>query len=142
METNFGSLKNLCISQMFFSITFQGNTYNIVRVQSAHRKRGSSNKCEQLQYKEAELPVGQSSGRYPLYLGKIDVVKSSRPLGWNLRTSNYNFGLQLHGGLQPQRESALLLGQQTTCHLSHNFSGTVMGNKMLIMNFLFVLKIK
>ena len=40
--------------------------------------------------------VGQSSGSYPLYLGKIDVVKNSRPLGWNLRTSNYsNFPIEL-----------------------------------------------
>ena len=35
--------------------------------------------------------VGQSSCSYPLYLGKIDVVKNSIPLGWNLRTSNYNY---------------------------------------------------
>ena len=34
--------------------------------------------------------AGQSSSSYPLYLGKIDVVKNSIPLGWNLRTSNYN----------------------------------------------------
>ena len=33
--------------------------------------------------------VGQSSSSYPLYMGKIDVVKNSRPLGWSLRTSNY-----------------------------------------------------
>ena len=35
--------------------------------------------------------AGQSSSSYPLYLGKIDVVKNSIPLGWNLRTSNYNY---------------------------------------------------
>ncbi|XP_044177225.1 olfactomedin-like protein 2B [Acropora millepora] len=32
--------------------------------------------------------AGQSSSSYPLYLGKIDVVKNSIPLGWNLRTKN------------------------------------------------------
>ena len=32
--------------------------------------------------------AGQSSSSYPLYLGKIDVVKNSIALGWNLRTSN------------------------------------------------------
>ena len=32
--------------------------------------------------------VGQSGSSYPLYLGKIDVVKNSTPLGWNLHTSN------------------------------------------------------
>ncbi|XP_074619616.1 olfactomedin-like protein 2A [Acropora palmata] len=35
--------------------------------------------------------AGQSSSSYPLYLGKIDVVKNSIPLSWNLRTSNYNY---------------------------------------------------
>ena len=35
--------------------------------------------------------AGQSSSSYPLYLGKIDVVKNSILLGWNLRTSNYNY---------------------------------------------------
>ena len=35
--------------------------------------------------------AGQSSSSYPLYLGKIDVVKNSIPLGWNLRTSNNNY---------------------------------------------------
>lgn len=35
--------------------------------------------------------VDQGSSSHPLYLGKIDVVKNSLPLGWNLRTSNYNY---------------------------------------------------
>ena len=35
--------------------------------------------------------VGTSSSSYPLYLAKIDVVRNSIPLGWNLRSSNYNF---------------------------------------------------
>ena len=37
--------------------------------------------------------VGTSSSSYPLYLAKIDVVKNSKPLGWSLRSSNYNFSL-------------------------------------------------
>ena len=35
--------------------------------------------------------VGQSSSSYPLYLGKMDMVKNSTSFGWNLRTSNYNY---------------------------------------------------
>jgi len=38
--------------------------------------------------------AGRSSSSYPLYLAKIDVVTNSIALGWNLRSSNYNFSLQ------------------------------------------------
>ena len=122
METNFGpkfvsitsigSLENLCISQMFFSMTFQSKHLLHCEVQSAHRKRGSSHKYEVSSYSTRKqyyqwggysrmdllvdeqglwVIVGQSSSGYLLHLGKVDVVKNSRPLSWNLRTSNYNY---------------------------------------------------
>ena len=38
--------------------------------------------------------AGRSSSSKPLHLAKIDVVRNSMPIQWDLRSSNCNFSLQ------------------------------------------------
>ena len=108
METNVGGLKNQC---MYFShvFHFRAGTNHIVKynllterleteigVGSYYtRKRyyqwgGYSGMDLAVDEQGLWAIVGTGSSSYPLYLAKIDVFRNSIPLGWSLRSSNYN----------------------------------------------------
>ena len=109
METNVTGLKIYSFLRCF-SLYSRANSYYIVKYNlltegvEAQISVGSYNTRKQYYqsggYSGMDLAVdeqglwvivGQGSTTYPLYLGKIDVVKNSIPIGWNLRTSNYNY---------------------------------------------------